>query len=204
MSVQIGIARLSLDDNTITRIVDAALEDVPRGRAEDAEIDLWCKNITGLPDTAVPVLVHEVFCQIEWFEQIIWFNRTDTRDQLWACTDFELEIKRTLHGAPANARPGRLAGFGQHAACVISVKREGSFDESLLELLAGYFSTQAGAPGDIEHLIATAYINKAHFKTILECVERYRERKRVEHEEFSRTGPRQRDRCPLCQRALVI
>ena len=141
MSVQIGIVRLSLDENTITRITDAALEDVPRCRAEDAKIDLWCKNITGLPDTAVPVLVQEVFCEIEWFEQIIWFNRTDTRDQLWACSDFELEIKRELHGAPANLRPGRLADFGRHAACVISVEREGSFDESLLELLAGYFST---------------------------------------------------------------
>ena len=138
------------------------------------------------PTTAVPVLVHEVFCEIEWFEQIIWFNRTDTRDQLWACTEFEREIKLTLHGEPANARPGLLAFFGQHAACVMSVKREGAFDESLLELLAGYFSTQAGAPSGIEHLIGTAYINRTHFKTIFECVERYRERKRVEHEEFSR------------------
>jgi hypothetical protein len=186
MPVQIGLARLSLDDNTISRIADTALEDVPRGRAEDAKIDLWCKNITGLPGTAVPVLVHEVFCEIEWFEQIIWFNRTDTRDQLWACTDFELEIKSVLHDAPATTRPQRLAGFGQHAACVMSVRREGAVDESLLELLVGYFSTQAGAPSGIDYLIGTAYINRAHFKTIFECVERYRERKRVEHEEFSR------------------
>lgn len=186
MSVQIGIAQLRLENNEIARIADLALEDVPRAGTEGAEIDLWGKNITCLPATAVPVLVHEVFCQVEWFQQIIWFNRAETHDQLWAHTDLDFEIAGTLQGLRGNARADYLAGFGNDCACVLSVPRGGTFDESLLELLCGFFSTQAGAPGDIERLIATAYINKAHFRLLLERVELHRERERLAHEEFSR------------------
>ena len=186
MSVQIGIAQLQLGNDEITRIMDAALTDVPRAHGEDAAFDLWGKNGTGLPATAVPVLVHEVFCEIEWFEQIIWFNRTETSDELWTFTDLDLDIRRSLNDVRASTRPGCLARFGRHAACAISVPRERDFDESLLELLGCFFTTQAGAPGDIKHLIATAYINKAHFKLLLERVELHRERERLAHEEFSR------------------
>ena len=186
MSVQIGIAQLQLGNDEITRIMDAALTDVPRAHGEDAAFDLWGKNGTGLPATAVPVLVHEVFCEIEWFEQIIWFNRTETSDELWTFTDLDLDIRRSLNDVRASTRPGCLARFGRHAACAISVPRARDFDESLLELLGCFFTTQAGAPGDIKHLIATAYINKAHFKLLLERVELHRERERLEHEEFSR------------------
>ena len=186
MSVQIGIAQLQLGNDEITRIMDAALTDVPRAHGEDAAFDLWGKNGTGLPATAVPVLVHEVFCEIEWFEQIIWFNRTETSDELWTFTDLDLDIRRSLNGVGVRARPGFLAEFGRHAACAISLPRDRDFDESLLELLGCFFTTQAGAPGDIKHLIATAYLNKAHFKLLLERVELHRERERLAHEEFSR------------------
>ena len=64
--------------------------------------------------------------------------------------------------------------------------RSGTFDESLIELLGGFFSTPAGAPGDIDHLIATGYINKAHFRTLLERVKCYREKERLEREAFSK------------------
>lgn len=186
MSVQIGLAQLQLDNDTITRITDAALDDQSRFNADDAQIDLWGKNTTQLPVSAIPVLVHQMFCQIEWFDQIIWFNRTEERDELWVFTDLCTNVEARLVARRSIDRAEALLSFGQKVACSISVPRSGSLDESLLGLLSAFFSTPAGAVADIERITATAYINKTHVRLILKCIDSYRERKRIQSEEFSR------------------
>ena len=186
MSVQIGLAQLQLDNETITRITNAALNDQTRFTANDAQIDLWGKATTKLPDRAIPVLVHQVFCQIEWFDQIIWFNRTKERDELWVFTDFCTNVRAHLEARKPIDRADALLAFGQKVAPTISVPRSGSFDESLLGLLSAFFSTPAGAVAGIERITATAYINKAHVRLILGCIDGYRERERLQSEEYSR------------------
>ena len=186
MSVQIGLAQLQLDNDTIIRITNAALNDQSRFNSDDAQIDLWGKKKAQLPDSAVPVLVHQVFCQIEWFDQIIWFNRTQERDELWVFTDFCTNLEARLLAQRSLDRTDCLLAFGQKVSCTISVPRSGSFDESLLGLLSVFFTTPAGAIASVDRVIAAAYINKAHVRTLLSCIDGYRERKRVQSEEYSR------------------
>ena len=108
--------------------------DVPRAHGEDAAFDLWGKNGTGLPATAVPVLVHEVFCEIEWFEQIIWFNRTETRDELWTFTDLDLDIRRSLNDVRASTRPGGWQDSAGTPPARYPYHAHVTMSESLLEL----------------------------------------------------------------------
>ena len=186
MSVQIGLSQLQLDNDTIIRITNAALDDQSRLNADEARIDLWGKKKTQLPDGAIPVLVHQVFCQIEWFDQIIWFNRTDERDELWVFTDFCTDVESRLVARRPLERADALLAFGQKVAPTISVPRAGSLDESLLSLLSAFFTTAAGAIDSAERITATGYINKAHLHVILGCIDNYRERKRLEKEEYTR------------------
>ena len=186
MSVQIGIAQLQLDNDTIIRITNAALDDQSRLNADEARIDLWGKKKTQLPDGAILVLVHQVFCEIEWFDQIIWFNRTAERDELWVFTDFFMNVEACLVARKPTDRADALLAFGQKVAPTISVPRAGSLDESLLSLLSAFFTTAAGAIDSAERITATGYINKAHLHVMLGCIDNYRERKRLEKEENTR------------------
>ena len=169
MSVQIGSLQLQLDNDTITRITNAALDDQSRFNAEDAQIDLWCKNKAQLPKKATPVLVHQVFCRVGWFDQIIWFNRTQERDELWVFTDLCTNVEARLVAVKSVDREDALLAFGQKVSCTISVPKSGSFDESLLGLLSAFFSTSAGKVAGVERITATGYINKAHLRVILNC-----------------------------------
>ena len=186
MSIQIGMAQLQLDNNAIARIADEALSDQSRVLSDEAEIDLWGKRKAALPGTAVPVLVQEVFFEVEWFDQVIWFNRDEHRDELWVFTDLETDIPIGLQEQPPLARESYLFTFGSEATCAISVPQSRLFDESLVELLSIFLSTAAGSLYSVERVLATGHINKAHLRTLWRSIESYRERKRIEHKEFSR------------------
>jgi hypothetical protein len=186
VSIQIGMAQLQLDNNAIARIADEALNDQSRVLSDDAQIDLWGKTKLPLPGTAVPVLVQEVFFQVEWFDQVIWFNRDEHRDELWVFTGLETDIPTGLREQPPLARKSYLYHFGSEATCAISVPRSRPFDESLVELLSIFISAAAGSLYGIERVLATGHVNKAHLRTLWKCLESYRERKHIEHEEFSR------------------
>ena len=186
MSVQIGLAQFQLDNETIARITNAALDDQSPFKSDDARIDLWGKDRAQLPESAIPLLVHEVFFQVEWFDQVIWFNRTEVRDELWVFTEFCANVHDRLIAREPLERADALLPFGQKANRTISVPRSGSLDESLISLLGAFFSTPAGAVVGMERITATAYINKAHLRVILRCSDRYRKRKRLESEEYSR------------------
>ena len=186
MSIQIGMAQLQLDDNAIARIADEALSDQSRVLSDEAEIDLWGKTKLPLPETAVPVFVQEVFFQVEWFDQVIWFNRDEHRDELWVFTRLETDIPMGLREQPPLARESYLFNSGTEATCAISVPRSRSFDESLVELLSIFISTAAGSLYSVERVLATGHINKAHLRTLWKSLESFRERERIEYEEFSR------------------
>jgi hypothetical protein len=186
MCLQIGSDQLQLDNDTIIRITNAALNDQSRLNADNARIDLWGKKKARLPDSAFPVLVHKVFCQIEWFDQVIWFTRTKERDELWVFTDFYMDLHARLVARKPPDRADALLPFGQKVTCAISVSRSGSPDESLLGLLSAFFTTPAGALIDLEHITALGYVSEAHLRLLLSCIESYRERKRIESEEYSR------------------
>ncbi|NCF52491.1 hypothetical protein GWP57_12835 [Gammaproteobacteria bacterium] len=186
MSIQIGLAQLQLDNDAIARFTNSALDDQSRFTTEAAQIDLWGKKREQLPDSAIPVLVHQIFFQIEWFDQISWFNRTEERDELWVFTDVFTNVQARLLALKPLKRADALLAFGQKVTPTISVPRSGSFDESLLALLSAFLSTPAGAVAGMERITATAYINKAHLRVILECIESYRERKRLQSEEYMR------------------
>ena len=186
MSVQIGMPQLQLDDASIARVADSALVDQERLRSADVEVDLWCKATGPLPPGAVTVLVHEVFFQIEWFEQIIWFSRTESHDQLWAFTDFECDTAGILETCERRNRAQRLRMFATETSCELSVPRARTFDESLIELLVSFLSTPAGHPYDIDQLVATGHINKRHYRILLDRIDRDDRRKAVIHEENCR------------------
>ena len=113
MSVQIGTPRLRLSNSEMTRIADESLEHLARVNVDEAKIDLWCKDEQKRPVTSVFVLAHEIFCQIEYFDQVIWFNRTEERDELWAITDDLTDLKSTLSRLPVDAHAGYIDDFCQ-------------------------------------------------------------------------------------------
>ena len=86
MSVQIKSPRLQLCNASIARIADQSLEYLARISNDDARINIWCKDMQQRPPMAVFVLAHEIYFQIEHFDQAIWFNRTEDRDELWVIT----------------------------------------------------------------------------------------------------------------------
>lgn len=186
MSVQIDTPRLELSNTEIICIADESLEFRARVSADDAIVNLWCKDEQRRPVGAVFVLAHEVFEQIEHFDQVVWFNRTATHDELWAYTDTFTSLASTLTGLPTDTHAGYIDDFSHQCACVFSVPRSRSFDESLIDLVSSYFSTAAGAPCAMEHLIATGYIGPEQFELLYHRMLLDDARRRREHEEWSR------------------
>ena len=186
MSVTIATPRLELSNTEIIRIADESLEYRARVSTDDAKINLWCKDPQRRPFGAVFVLAHEVFCQVDHFDQVVWFNRTETRDELWAYTDLSTGLAYTPAKLPPHTQAGYVDDYSHQCACVFSVPRARSFDESLIDLVSCYFSTAAGAPGGMERLIATGYISPEQFELLFQCMLRNDARRKREHEEWSR------------------
>jgi len=166
MSVQIESPRLQLSDTSIARIADHSLEFRARVSNDAARIDLWCKDKQQRPPMAVFVLAHEIYFQIEYFDQAIWFNRTEDRDELWAITEEFTELRPALANLPQEEKAGYIDHFGRHCACVFSVPRARSFDESLIDLLSCYFGFGAGTPLGVEHMTAAGYVSSSQFETL--------------------------------------
>ena len=179
MSVQIATPQLRLKTTDIVRIADEALEHRARIDTDEATANIWCKDEQARPVGAVFVLAHEVYCVIDHFDQVVWFNRTDDRDELWAYTDGWTELASTLSNLTPAARAGYLDDYSHQCACVFSVARAGSFDESLLDLVCCYFSTGGGAPGGMDRLVATGYISEAQFRLLFQRVKLAQERERM-------------------------
>ncbi len=186
MSVQIETPRLGLSNTEFIRIADESLEFCARISADNVEVNLWCKNPQRRPVGAVFVLAHEVFEQIDHFDQVVWFNRTETHDELWAYTDSFTGLAKNLTNLPPETQAGYLDDYSHQCACVFSVPRSGSFDESLIDLLSCYFSTGAGAPCGMERLIATSYISSEHFELLFQRVLRNDARRKRESDDWSR------------------
>ena len=123
MSVQIDTPRLELNNTGIIRIADESLEHRARISTDDAKIDLWCKDLQTRPAGAVFVLAHELFCQVDHFDQVVWFNRTETRDELWAYTDGFTGLAYTFADLPPHTHAGYLDDYSHQCACVLSVPR---------------------------------------------------------------------------------
>jgi hypothetical protein len=186
MTVQTESPRLQLCNASIARIADQSLEYRARISNDDAEVDLWCKGKQKRPAMAVFLLAHEIYFQIEHFDQAIWFNRSDDRDELWAITEELAELRPALAELRQDERAGYIDNFGRHCGCVFSVPRARSFDESVIDLLSCYFGTSAGAPLGVEHMTAAGYISPAQFETLHQRVLSDRVRREQEHKEWSR------------------
>ena len=184
MSVQIGTPQLRLKTTDIVRIADEALEHCVRPSSDDATSNIWCKNKQPRPVEAVFVLAHEVYCVIEHFDQVVWFHRMDDRDELWAYTDGWTELASTLSTLAPDARAGYLDDYSHQCACVFSVAREGSFEESLVDLVCCYFSTGGGAPSGMRNLVATGYISEAQCALLFDRAKRAQERERIRYDKY--------------------
>ena len=97
-----------------------------------------------------------------------------------------MDIHVRLAARKPRDRADALLPFGQKVTCAISVPRSGALEESLLGLLSAFFCTPVGALVDLEHITAIGYVNKAHLRPMLSCIESYREQKRIESEEYAR------------------
>jgi len=186
VSVQIKSPRLQLCNAYIARIADQSLEYRARISNDDAKIDLWCKGKQKRPAMAVFLLAQEIYFQIEYFDQAIWFNRTEDRDELWAITEEFTELRPALAELRQEERAGYIDNFGRHCAGVFSVPRARSFDESLIDLLSCYFGSGAGTPLGVEHMTAAGYISSAQFETLHLRVRSDTARREREHKEWSR------------------
>ena len=186
MPVQIKSPRLQLSNASIARIADQSLEFRARISNDDARINLWCKDMQQRPPMAVFLLAHEIFFQIEHFDQAIWFNRTEDRDELWAVTEVFTDLGPALAALRQKDRTGYIDNYGRHCACVFSVPRARSFDESVIDLLSCYFGTGAGTPRGVEHMIAAGYISPAQFETLHQRVLVNAARCERERKEWSR------------------
>ena len=166
MSVQIKSPRLQLCNASIARIADQSLEYRARVSNDDAKINIWCKDMQKRQPMAVFLLAHEIYFVIEHFDQAIWFNRTEDRDELWAITEEFTELRPALAELRQEEKAGYIDNFGRDCACVLSVPRARSFDESLIDLLSCYFGTSAGTPLGVEHMTAAGYISLSQFETL--------------------------------------
>jgi len=106
MSVQIETPRLQLCNASIARIADQSLEYRARISNDDARINIWCKDMQKRPAMAVFLLAHEIYFVIEHFDQAIWFNRTEDRDELWAITEEFTELRPALAELRQEERAG--------------------------------------------------------------------------------------------------
>jgi hypothetical protein len=186
MSVQIESPRLQLCNASIARIADQSLEYSARISSDDAKTNIWCKNKQQRPPMAVFLLAHEFFFVIEDFDQAIWFNRTEDRDELWAITEDLAEVRTTLAELRPDEQAGYIDHFSRHCACVLSVPRARSFDESVIDLLSCYFGTGAGTPRGVEYMTAAGYISLEQFETLHLRVVINSARREREHKEWSR------------------
>jgi hypothetical protein len=186
MSVQIKSPRLQLCNASIARIADQSLEYRARISNDDARINIWCKDKEKRPAMAVFLLAHEFYYVIEHFDQAIWFNRTEDRDELWVITEDFRKLRPALAELRQEEKAGYIDNFGRHCACVFSVPRARSFDESLIDLLSCYFGSGAGTPLGVEHMTAAGYISSAQFETLHLRVLSDRARREHEHKDWSR------------------
>jgi hypothetical protein len=167
MSVQIGNPQLQLDIESLVRVSDSALEAAyplerpvtpSRLTADDAHVDLWAKQTDPLPEDAILVMIHQFYLQVEWFRQVIWFRRTDDRDELWSATIMEDDL-----GADANifeyTTPEEIAAVcADDTSLALSVRRQGPRDESLVELLCAFLITGGGNFRGLDYVMATAHV----------------------------------------------
>jgi hypothetical protein len=185
MTVQIESPRLQLCNASIARIADQSLEFRARVSNDDAKTNIWCKDMQQRPAMAVFLLAHEIYFVIEHFDQAIWFNRTEDRDELWAITEEFKELRPALAELRPDEQAGYIDNFGRHCACVLSVPRARSFDESVIDLLSCYFGSGAGTPLGVEHMTAAGYISSAQFELLHQRVLSDGVRREREHKEWS-------------------
>ena len=189
MSVQIGKPCMRLGNPEMARILGEAMDSRSRLKDDAAEIDLWGKSKAQLPDTAVFVLAHEIYFQIDYFDQVIWFNRTDHRDELCVWTEPFTTLRSTLGNVARKDRGQVIMSCGQSASRVFSLPREGSFDASLVQLLGYFFYTAAGSGlRGMKHLAATGYLSSARYRLLLKEKEAADQRERDRHEAMCRTA----------------
>ena len=170
----------------LTQIADESLEFRQRINSDYAESNIWCKNEQARPRDAVFVLAHEVYCQIDHFDQVIWFARAECRDELWAITGTDTGLGFSLSCLPKAAHARHIDNYSHQCARVFSVPRLRTFDESLIDLLSCYFSTQAGAPRGLARLVATGYVSQDHYELLYERVLSNRERRERESKDWTR------------------
>ena len=186
MTVQIESPRLQLCNASIARIADQSLEFAARISNDDARTNIWCKDMQQRPPMAVFLLAHEFYFVLEYFDQAIWFNRTEDRDELWAVTEDLAGVRTTLAELRPDEQAGYIDHFGRHCACVISVPRARSYDESVIDLLSCYFGSGAGTPQGVERLTAAGYISVEQFETLHQRVLVDAARCEQERKEWSR------------------
>jgi hypothetical protein len=183
MSVQIGKPQLRLDIEALVRVADGALEisyplrhssQPSRLTADDAQTDLWAKKTQPLPVDAALVMVHRFFIQIEWFRQFIWFRRTEDRDELWSATIMEEDLRAAGFPSESTRPQSVAAACADVTSLVLSVRRQGSSDESLAELLCLFLNTNAGSIRSLDSVVATAYISRPQLRLLIQRIELHR------------------------------
>ena len=185
MTVQIESPRLQSCNASIARIADQSLEFNARISSDDAKTNIWCKDMQQRPPMAVFLLAHEFYFVLEYFDQAIWFNRTEDRDELWAVTEEFTELRPALAELRPDDQAGYIDHFGRHCACVLSVPRARSYDESVIDLLSCYFGSGAGTPQGVERLTAAGYISLKQFELLHHRVLSNGVRREREHKEWS-------------------
>ena len=134
----------------------------------DKEIDPWAKNLA--PDQAAPesaelVCVYEVFVEIDDFDEVLFFNRTKTHDELWSVFPF-MDYR---HSEP---RP-TWAELKQNAiskGCVVRARRAGDKIKAVQRLFKTFIRSRAGY-GWPNRFSESGLINEPMFNQMVKEIE---------------------------------
>ena len=188
MSVQICTPGLRMRPKALTTLADEVLEAFPRLNSEGAVINLWSTENLPRPASAVFVLAHSVHYIIDWFEQLIFFNRTDTHDELWVCNDLDFGcwLQQQLKQQPVAAHAGLIESVSKGATRALVVPRRGRFEEALVELTVSWLWRMVGGYSKARDLIATGFISQPQWRALNKRLAVARERERLREEAFTR------------------
>ena len=129
----------------------------------DREFDPWIhqsRNNQPVPETAKPVCIIELNVGIDTLNEVIWFNRTNDKDELWTLTTYDDSIRWPSAANASLLKRGRVAVSN----------RAGASQDSAYRLLRDFIQIRAGHVWP-SGFIKPGMIDKQTFEKLMEETE---------------------------------
>ncbi len=138
--------------------------------------DPWHKHAekgATVPDAARFACAYELFISFEWFDEVAFFRRTETADELWTGSGGCSAHRSRKHPAPYTdvSQRATLTGIG----CAYAVPPRGEEAAACLGLVARLFRARVGFYWP-ERFIAGGIVEKAAYQRVVRDLKRELER----------------------------